>query len=409
MSIRELREKRANLVAQARGLLNRAETESRDLNAEEAQQYDRVMAEVAKLKDQISRAETLEAEERDMNQPLNDPLRPSPNGTGQADPREELRARAFGRFLRSGVQALNGEELRALQADNDTIGGYLVTPQQFSAQLIQALDNAVFMRQLAAVQPAMPNAESLGVVSVETDVADPTWTSELAIGSEDSSLSFGKRELTPHPLAKYIKVSNKLLRAANISVEALIRERLTYKFATTMENAYLNGTGNQQPLGVMVASNDGIPTTRDVSTNNTTTAITADGLMNCMFALKSQYRSRASWLFHTDAVSAISKLKGAADGQYLWHPGLRGGMPDTLLTRPVYESQYMPHTFTAGLYVGILGDFKAGYWIVDALGMEIQRLVELYATTNQTAFIARMESDGMPVLAEAFARVQLAS
>ena len=39
--------------------------------------------------------------------------------------------------------------------------------------------------------------------------------------------------------------------------------------------------------------------------------------------------------------------------------------------------------------------------------MQVQRLVELYAETNQTGMIGRMESDGMPVLAEAFVRVQL--
>jgi len=38
----------------------------------------------------------------------------------------------------------------------------------------------------------------------------------------------------------------------------------------------------------------------------------------------------------------------------------------------------------------------------------MQRLVELYAATNQVGFVGRLESDGMPVLAEAFVRVKLA-
>jgi hypothetical protein len=37
----------------------------------------------------------------------------------------------------------------------------------------------------------------------------------------------------------------------------------------------------------------------------------------------------------------------------------------------------------------------------------VQKLVELYAETNEDGFIGRMESDGMPVLAEAFARLKL--
>jgi HK97 family phage major capsid protein len=61
--------------------------------------------------------------------------------------------------------------------------------------------------------------------------------------------------------------------------------------------------------------------------------------------------------------------------------------------------------FTTGLYVGIVGDFS-NYEIVDALDMQLQVLMELYAETNQNGYILRAETDGMPVLAEAFARVK---
>jgi hypothetical protein len=60
--------------------------------------------------------------------------------------------------------------------------------------------------------------------------------------------------------------------------------RLAYKFGVTQEKAYLTGDGNQKPLGVFTASNDGISTGRDVSTGNTTTAITFDGLIEAKVA-----------------------------------------------------------------------------------------------------------------------------
>ena len=70
-------------------------------------------------------------------------------------------------------------------------------------------------------------------------------------------------------------------------------------------------------------------------------------------------------------------------------------------------SEWAPNTFTTGEYVGLLGDFSH-YWIADALSMQIQRLNELYAETNQVGFIGRLETDGAPVLEEAFVRVKLA-
>lgn len=218
-------------------------------------------------------------------------------------------------------------------------------------------------------------------------------------------MSFGMRELNPHPLAKYIKVSRKLLRKVP-GAEALVRDRLAYKFAVTMENAYLNGDGAGQPLGLFTASDSGVPTSRDVSTGNTTTSIKFDGLMEAKYTLKSQYWRAARWLFHRDAVKQIAKLKDG-EGQYIWQSSVREGQPDMLLGFPVYVSEYVPNTFTTGLYVGILGDFSH-YWIADALEMEIQRLDELFAATNQVGFVGRWESDGMPVLAEAFVRVTLA-
>lgn len=275
---------------------------------------------------------------------------------------------------------------------------------QFVRDMIKAVDNMVFIRQWATKND-VTSAESLGVASLDNDPADPSWVAELNFGSEDSTMSFGRRELHPHPLAKYIKVSKKLVRTVP-SVETLVRDRLAYKFAVTEESAFMTGSGANQPLGVFTASANGISTARDVSTGNETTSIKFDGLYEAKYTLKQQYWPRARWVFHRDAVKQIAKLKDG-EGRYIWSESQRIGEPDRLLGLPVYMSEYAPNTFTTGLYVGILGDFSY-YWISDALTMEIEVLRELYAATNQVAIVARKETDGMPVLAEAFVRVTLA-
>jgi len=218
-------------------------------------------------------------------------------------------------------------------------------------------------------------------------------------------MSFGKRQLSPHPLAKRIKVSQQLLRQALIGPEGLVIDRLGYKFAVTQEKAFLTGSGVGRPLGLFTASPSGISTARDVSTGNTATAMTFDGLIEAKFSLKGQYWPSARWIFHRDAVKQITKLKDG-EGQYIWRQSVRDGEPDTLLGLPLTLSEFAPNTFTTGLYVGLLGDFQH-YWIVDALSMQIQRLNELYAETNQVGFIGRLETDGAPVLEEAFVRVKL--
>jgi HK97 family phage major capsid protein len=56
--------------------------------------------------------------------------------------------------------------------------------------------------------------------------------------------------------------------------------------------------------------------------------------------------------------------------------------------------------------VATIGAFQY-YWIVDSLNLSIQRVNELYLETDQTGFIGRKETDGMPVLAEAFIHLKI--
>jgi len=403
-----LQEERGKLVTEARAIIGKAEVEKRGLTAEEQGKCDELITKQEEIRSNIERemklveAERSAAEESLRSKGESKGKTPEESrGTGKYAS-EEYRS-AYAKFMAYGKDGLSGDEMRALQSDVSTTGGYLVMPQEMVNGLLKNVDNAVFVRQ-KATKYRVPNAASLGVATLTADPADADWTSEILTGGEDSSMAFGKRELTPHPIAKLIKISNKLLRQVP-NVESLVISRLSYIFGISQEKAFMTGHGVNQPLGLFTASNDGIPTSRDVSTGNTGTAITIDGLIEAKYSVKGQYHNASEWLFHRDAVKMLAKLKDG-DGQYIWQPTKTLADPDMLLGRPVNMSEYVPNTFTSGLYVGLFGDFS-NYWIADALDMQMQRLVELYAATNQTGLIGRMESDGMPVLAEAFARVKL--
>ncbi len=430
MNSLEMRQKRAGTIKNARALYEERKDKDGGLTAEDQEQFDKLMDQASELRSQYERLEKLEAAETETAASMGATFK---DDFGQRDGKDvsiEFRSRGmktteandaawkeqreWQRLAQTATDEYRkgfnnwvrtGQQFRALQADSDTLGGYLVTPVQMVDQLIKEVDDAVFIRQWATVF-SVPNAQSLGVPTLENDPADADWTTELATGSEDSTMSFGKRALNPHPLAKRIKLSNKLLRKVPNS-ESLVRSRLAYKFGITWEKAGLTGSGSGQPLGVFTASNDGISTGRDVSSGNTTTAVTFDGLINAKYSLKQQYWGGSRWLFHRDAVKMIAKLKNG-EGYYLWRESVRAGEPDTLLGLPTHMSEYAPNTFTTGKYVGILGNFSH-YWIADSMAMEMQRLMELYAESNQVGLIGRLESDGMPVLEEAFARVQLGS
>lgn len=302
------------------------------------------------------------------------------------------------------IQDLPSQEARDLKAGSDPEGGFTV-PAGFAATLMQRLDDELFIRRFADVVP-VNTGDSLGVPTIETDPSDAEWTQEVGTGSDDSTMEFGDRELHPHPLAKRIKISRKLIRASGIDVESAVRDRITYKMRVPEEKAFLTGSGSQEPLGIFTADSNGVSTSRDVSTDMNTTSVTFDGMKEVKWSLKSQYQENAIWVMHRDVAKQVDKLKDG-EGQYQWQASVQAGEPDRLMGFPVYMSEFAPNTLTSGDYVAILFDPRF-YRIADALDLSIQRLTELYAESNKIGFITRLETDGMPIFEEAFARAKLA-
>ena len=413
--LQEMRDARGKAIADARSILDKAEAEKRSLSTEESTNYDAAFAKSEELRASIAREESLATAERDAAEASLRSKDANKDVKSGKSVDEETRAlgktgtdeyrAAFSKLLAQGHRNLSDAETRALQADIDTSGGFTVAPIQWVNQLIKNIDDQVFIRG-RATKFSLTNSASMGAPTLVNNPADSDWTTELATGNEDSTLSFGKRELNPHPLAKRLKVSNKLIAMSAMGIDAFVRERLAYKFGITQEKAFMTGTGVNQPLGLFTASANGITTARDVSTGNTTTAPTFDGLIEAKFSLKGAYWNQSDWIFHRDVLKGLTKLKDG-EGDYIWRQAITDGEPDMLLGRPITMSEYAPNTLTTGLYVGILGDFSQ-YWIADALDFQVQVLKELYAETNQTGYIGRLESDGMPTLNEAFARVKLA-
>lgn len=397
--LNKLRDERMEKVNAARAILDRAESEGRNMSGDETAAYDKLFNEASDLKNRIDREYKQQEMERELAQ-----LQVEDGAVLPTDPENQPQVQAvklYEAYLRG---QMTPEVRNSLQSDSNTQGGYLVLPQEMVSEILKGVDDFTFIRQLATVFQ-VNNADSLGQVSLDNDPDDFDWTVELATGTEDTAMSFGKRELRPHPLAKRIKLSKTLMRKAP-NITGFVNQRLSYKLGITQEKSFLTGDGNQKPLGLFTASNDGIPTSRDISADNTTSGVTFDGLKNALYNLKVQYQRQSTFMFHRDSVKQISKLKDG-DGQYLWQPSVKDGEYDRVLGRPTVQSEYVPNTLTTGQYVGLVGDFSY-YYIADGMQPSLQRLTELYAESNQEGFILRYEGDGMPVLAEAFTRIKLA-
>lgn len=443
-SIKQLAESRAEAFAKARKINDEHADENGNLPAEHQAAYDAAMKVYSEKTAGLKRAHELAAAEAELLEKRLDETGKVPNAADQGakggdGAREMVTVRsyergergeikyvttpttshragkeynaAFNSFLKGGLNNLAPQEFAALRADDSDQAGYLTTPEQFAAGLLKTVDDFCFVRRYATVHQT-GGADSLGIRKRTAKLTSFAWSSELAVSTEDSTLAFGKKVLTPHHLTGQIVISRDLLRRSVMPAESIIRDELARNAAEEQEDGFLTGTGDQQPLGVFVASNDGISTSRDSNTGSTT-GFTADGILDAKYALKAQYRtggerSGARWLFHRDAIKLIAKLKDG-NGQYLLHPGrgLTGDEWDMLVGYPVDESERAPNTFTSNLYGGLLANWRY-YEIADSLSMEVQVLFELLARTNQVVYIGRLKCDGMPTLEEAFVRLKCA-
>lgn len=459
-TLAELLEKRNDARDKCRDIMNKAETDKDKnpiLSAEQRQEFDRWETEARQAKEEYdirlkdnNRKSWLDADE-DPDVPAHGRQTERNEGGKGKGPRtikwnpsnqkhserrvilDGTRAApeynsAFTNFLNGhGPEAFNKfkpadyKDMNAgtpMQSDVEEKGGYFIASEEFVGGVLKEVDDVTFVQRLGRLF-VVRNARSLGVRRRTRKVNSFEWSQELTdlTSRLDESLAYGKRQLTPHYIGGGIPISRDLIRSTMIPVETMVLEELGIDLGEKLEDAYLYGDGNEKPLGVMTPSVEGVSTGRDVAAidadvNTTggedgTTHFGFNTLIRAKYNQKLRYRNRSRWMFHRDTMARISMIRDL-NGQYIWQPSKIVGDPDTILGLPADESEWMPNTFTTGLYFGLLADWSY-YWIAYALEMEIMRLTELRALTNEVLYIARAKVDAMPMLEEAFTRLKFAA
>lgn len=408
-TIESMQDERHKLAKKAEGVLKAASEEKRNITAEESTELDRIFADVDALDKQIDARRRIDAiggpddieiEERRIDDTIEDESDGRERRGGRdgrftrgviADPNY---VRAFWQYMRRGKSSLAGDELRALEAGEATEGGNL-TYEEFERRIVEKLDEANIMRQLATVIQTNGDRN----IPVESGQDEASYLGEEAAYTEDldggdPKQTFSKVVLSAHKLAYIIKVSEELLYdSSDIDLEEYLARAIARKFAAKEEEAFVNGSGSAQPQGVFGAAATG-------KTAESATAFTADELIDLFHSVNRAYRRNGSWLANDAIIKVIRKFKDTNDGQYLWQPGLQASEPDRLLGRPIYASSGAPSTMTTGDNVIVFGDMSY-YWIADRGARVIQRLNELYAGNGQVGFRAYERHDGDLLLSEA--------
>ena len=379
MTINELREARNKAWQGAKAFVESKRDKDGLLSAEDAAAYDEMEKNIKDYSAEIERMEQMEAIENELNMPVNTPIVTKPMATGG----KEKTGRASDEYKAGMLMALrtNFKQIsNVLQEGVDADGGYLV-PEEYDSRLIQTLEEENIMRKLAT-RITTSGEHKINIAATKPAAA---WIEEgAALTFGDAT--FSQILLDAHKLHVAIKVTEELLYDNAFGLENYIIDQFGKALANAEEDAFLNGTGVGQPLGLFAATGGG-------TVEKTATALTTDEVIGLVYALKRPYRKNASFIMNDQLIAQIRTLKDN-NGAYMWQPALTAGEPDKLLGYDVYTSQYAPTDAIA------FGDYKY-YNIGDRGTRSFKQLNELFAGNGMIGYVAKERVDGKLILPEA--------
>ena len=380
MTILELREKRNTAWNAAKAFLDSHRTENGTLTAEDDATYSKMEQHIADLGKEISRLERQEAMEAELSKPVNTPLTSKPTTGKQPEEKTGRASNAYKEAMLTAMRSNFRQVSNVLQEGVDADGGYLV-PEEYDHRLIDVLDEENIMRKLAH-KITTSGEHKINIAATKPAAA---WIEEGG-ALQFSDATFSQILLDAHKLHVAIKVTEELLYDNAFRLENYIIEQFGKALANAEEDAFLNGTGVGQPLGLFAATGGG-------TVAATVATLTADDIMKLVYALKRPYRKNAKFILNDQTIATIRTFKDN-NGAYMWQPALTHGEPDRLLGYEVHTSPFAPVDAIA------FGDYSY-YNIGDRGTRSFKQLNELFAGIGMIGFVAKERVDGKLILPEA--------
>jgi len=280
------------------------------------------------------------------------------------------------------------EARNAMTVGTDADGGYIV-PESYQKTVVMKLNDMSATRGISTVI----GTDSTRNIPTEGDAPTFAWIDESGSYGETKS-TFGTKQLGAYKLGGIIKVSEELLQDNMINFDSYMAGQIARGIDKAEAPAFATGNGTGKPTGYAVTATAGTN-----STTASSTAVTADELIDIFYDLKKEYRKNATWRMTDKTEKAIRKLKNT-DGDYIYDASLDSVGRPSLLGRPIEIDNYMDD-MGAGKKFIVIGDFSY-FQIADRGAMSIQRLNELYAGTGMVGFKVHKRVDAKVIIPEAF-------
>jgi HK97 family phage major capsid protein len=303
--------------------------------------------------------------------------------------------KAFDAWLRKGDRA---PETKVLTIGSDPSFGY-ACPPQLATDILHALTEGNPMRGLARVYNT--SNTSLEVLKKSGSGVVVLQSSEVGEILETTELAYSKLTMTPKTRVYLLKAGVNFLEDAAVNVQQEIALELGEAFGTYEANDHINGTE-----GILANVGDGTLNTYKELHAGSTTAITAEKLMDLLYTLPTRFLPNAKWIMNRPTMSYIRQLKDAGTGTFLLSP-LLDSAGQRLFGYPVVLNDNMP-SIGSGSYVIGFGDWSKAFGICDRTpSFTVQRLDQPFAVYGIVGYLARQRSTSSPLVGEAAVFLQM--
>lgn len=373
MNTKELVEKKNDLITRAEETLNKAKEEKRELT-------DAEMAELAEIRDNVRKiVKALDLDEffdRIDKKPKEEA---KPLGGEEMKTEEEVRkekevseCRAFENYVRGFKVHERAGELT--KADNGA-----VIPTTIVNRIIRKVYN---------ICPILDRSQKFNVKGKLDIPYYPADSNNITVAYQNefsaltsSSGKFASIELTGFLAGCLTKISRSLINNSQIDIVGFVVDEMAYAIKRFIEKELLIGT-YQKVTGLSTLTNS--------VTAASSTAITADEVIELHDSIKDEFQNNAIWIMSPATRTALRTLKSST-GYYLLNDDISTPFGTSLLGKPVYVSDNMPN-MAAGNTAIFYGDMR-GLATKFSEDINIEVLRERFADEHAYGVVGWFEFD----------------
>lgn len=425
--LQEMRENRGQLHDQAKAIVQQARDEGRDLSDNESQQVDELMDQVEALGVDIERIERFESTDAAMDQPARKVPYPKPGNARKSHfsttnggagaigaSARELFGQALDRggfdkfsdFAKGVHSGLSDNRLiPAVQAQSHTggvgtDGGFMIPPAYLADLLDASIESEIVRPRARTVPLQFGHARAAGF-----DVSDQSgsiggfsaeWLGEGEVMTRQKGL-LRSIHLQARKLGILTTASNELI-ADSPFFENDLRDILVRAMGFSFDEAFLTGSGNGQPVGVL---NDPALVAVAKEQGQAADTITFNNLKAMLNRLHPSSMQRAEWVASTTTreqlLSLVQYIRNADDTENVggsWVPAMREDAQGQwrILGLPVRFTDKLPKLGDKGDI--LLCDFSE-YVVAISSEATFRADESRYFDTDEMAFRVTMRADGM--------------